>query len=106
MAMLPSSLPLGVRTVEWLRMHHFNWLVDETEHFYYSSETPAKGGAQLKTLPTVGLHAKVDHGRLSPNLNNSTEWGFTLGTRYASGAPDWVSIAAGTSSMPPPTTRR
>ncbi len=79
MAMLPSSLPLGVRTVEWLRMHHFNWLVDETEHFYYSWQTPAKGGAQLKTLPTVGLHAKVDHGRLSPNLNNSTEWGFTLG---------------------------
>ena len=24
MATLPSSLPLGVRTVEWLRMHHFN----------------------------------------------------------------------------------
>ena len=59
MAMLPSSLPLGVRTVEWLRMHHFNWLVDETEHFYYGWQTPAKGGAQLKTLPTVGFRAKA-----------------------------------------------
>src|SRR5262245_60846766 len=25
----PSSLPLGVRSVEWLRSHHGNWLVDE-----------------------------------------------------------------------------
>jgi len=36
MAMLPSSLPLSVRTVEWLRMHHFNWLVDGAEHVYYT----------------------------------------------------------------------
>ena len=59
MAMLPSSLPLGVRTVEWLRMHHFNWLVDDAEHVYYTWKTPAKGGPQLKTLPTVGVHART-----------------------------------------------
>ena len=59
MAMQPSSLPLGVRTVEWLRMHHFNWLVDNVEHVYYTWQTPAKGGPQLKTLPTVGLHARA-----------------------------------------------
>ena len=58
MAVQPSSLPLGVRTVEWLRTHHFNWLVDNAEHVYYTWQTPAKGGPQLKTLPTVGLHAK------------------------------------------------
>ena len=63
MAMLPSSLPLGVRTVEWLRMHHFNWLVDETEHVYYSWQTPAKGGAQLKTLPTVGFPRQGESAR-------------------------------------------
>lgn len=57
MAVQPSSLPLGVRTVEWLRMHHLNWLVDEAEHVYYTWQTPAKGGPQLKTLPTIGLHA-------------------------------------------------
>jgi hypothetical protein len=51
----PSSLPLGVRSVEWLRAHHGNWLVDEVEHVYYSWKTPAKGGPQLKTLPAVGL---------------------------------------------------
>lgn len=58
MALEPSSLPLGVRSVEWLRMHHFNWLVDNAEHVYYSWKTPAKGGPQLKTLPSVGLTAK------------------------------------------------
>ena len=33
--MMPSSLPLGVRSVEWLRTHHGAWLVDEIERFYY-----------------------------------------------------------------------
>jgi len=56
MAVLPSSLPLSVRTVEWLRMHHFNWLVDDAEHVYYSWKAPERGGPQLKTLPAVGLH--------------------------------------------------
>jgi hypothetical protein len=57
----PSSLPLGVRSVEWLRNHHGNWLVDEVEHVYYAWKAPKKGGPQLKTLPVVGLsrHARV-----------------------------------------------
>jgi hypothetical protein len=55
MASQPSSLPLGVRSVEWLRMHHFNWLVDNAEHVYYSWQTPAKGGPQLTTRPKVGV---------------------------------------------------
>jgi hypothetical protein len=58
MALEPSSLPLGVRSVEWLRMHHFNWLVDNAEHVYYSWQAPSKGGPQLKALPKVGLHPK------------------------------------------------
>jgi hypothetical protein len=64
MAVLPSNLPLGVRTVEWLRMHHLNWLVDKAEHVYYTWQAPAKGGPQLVTLPTVGLprkHKRVAH---------------------------------------------
>jgi hypothetical protein len=51
----PSSLPLGVRSVEWLRNHHGNWLVDEAERVYYSWKAPKKGGPQLKSLPAVGL---------------------------------------------------
>src|SRR5262249_22283327 len=58
MALQPSSLPLGVRSVEWLRLHHLNWLVDDAEHVYYSWRAPSKGGPQLKVLPKVGLPAK------------------------------------------------
>jgi hypothetical protein len=65
MATEPSSLPLGVRTVEWLRMHHLNWLVDETEHVYYTWQTPAKGGPQLTTLPTVGVRVKKPRVRVN-----------------------------------------
>ena len=55
----PSSLPLGVRSVEWLRSHHGNWLVDEVEHAYYSSKAPKKGGPQLKALPAGGAGRPV-----------------------------------------------
>jgi hypothetical protein len=51
----PSSLPLGVRSVEWLRSHHGNWLVDEAEHIYYTWNAPRKGGPQLTSLPAVGI---------------------------------------------------
>jgi phosphodiester glycosidase len=50
----PSSLPLGVRSVEWLRQHHGNWLVDEVEHVYYGWwKKPKKGGPQLTKLPVA-----------------------------------------------------
>jgi Phosphodiester glycosidase len=52
----PSSLPLGVRSVEWLRNNHGNWLVDEAESIYYGWwKAPKKGGQQLTALPTVGV---------------------------------------------------
>ncbi|MGN6430357.1 MAG: phosphodiester glycosidase family protein [Gaiellaceae bacterium] len=51
----PSSLPLGVRTIEWLRNNHGNWLVDEAERIYYTWNAPAKGGSQLKVLPKIGV---------------------------------------------------
>ena len=53
----PSSLPLWPRSVEWLRAHHGNWLVDEAEHYYYSWKAPSKGGPQLNRLPKVGVSA-------------------------------------------------
>jgi Phosphodiester glycosidase len=55
--MQPSSLPLWPRSVEWLRAHHGNWLVDEVEHYYYTWTAPDPGGPQLKVLPTVGVAA-------------------------------------------------
>jgi Phosphodiester glycosidase len=59
----PSSLPLGVRSVEWLRANHGNWLVDGVERVYYGWQTPAKGGRQLKALPAVGLARARPSGR-------------------------------------------
>jgi phosphodiester glycosidase len=51
--MAPSSLPLWPRTVEWVRAHHGNWLVDEAEHYYYTWKAPKKGGPQLTALPRL-----------------------------------------------------
>jgi len=51
----PSSLPLGVRSVEWLRAHHGNWFVDEVESTYYGWKAPATGGPRLKSLPSLGF---------------------------------------------------
>jgi hypothetical protein len=67
----PSSLPLTVRSVEWIRAHHGNWLVDEVEHFYYSWKAPKRGGPQLKSVPAVGLGpaaATFAHTRQSAEL--------------------------------------
>jgi Phosphodiester glycosidase len=50
----PSSLPFGIRSVEWLRSHHGAFLVNNAERIYYSWKAPAKGGPALRTLPTVG----------------------------------------------------
>ncbi|HUZ15331.1 MAG TPA: phosphodiester glycosidase family protein [Gaiellaceae bacterium] len=44
-----------MNSVEWLRQHHFNWLVDNVEHYWYSWHTPQKGGPGLTTLPSVGI---------------------------------------------------
>jgi hypothetical protein len=59
----PSSLPLGVRSVEWLRSHHGNWLVDEVERIYYKWNAPSKGGPQLKALPAVAATTGSPHRR-------------------------------------------
>ena len=53
--MQPSSLPLWPRSVEWVRQHHGNWLVDTVEHYYYGWKAPHKGGPQLTSLPSIGL---------------------------------------------------
>ncbi len=50
----PSSVPLGVRSVEWLRSSGGAWLVDDVERIYYTWRAPKKGGPQLTALPRVG----------------------------------------------------
>ncbi len=52
--MQPSSVSLGVRSVEWLRAHQGAGLVNAAERLYYSWNAPSKGGPTLRALPTVG----------------------------------------------------
>jgi hypothetical protein len=75
----PSSLPLGVRSVEWVRSHHGNWLVDEAEHFYYGRwKAPRKGGPPLTALPKVGLPKAPTPGTPVPHVTGNgpppTRW--------------------------------
>ena len=60
----PSSLPLSVRSVEWIRANHGAWLVDTVEHYWYSWNTPAPGGPALKKLPSVGVRSPVSSARV------------------------------------------
>jgi len=53
----PSSLPLSIRSVEWLRSNHGAWLVNTVERYWYSWHTPKPGGPTLTRLPSVGSPA-------------------------------------------------
>ena len=94
----PSSLPLGIRSVEWVRTHHGSFLVNEAERLYYSWNAPKKGGPALKTLPPVGaapVHVKIPRHRflrpsaiapiLRPRLPGEGTWRST--GRVVDGAP-------------------
>jgi hypothetical protein len=53
----PSSLPFGIRSVEWVRANGGAWLVNDIERVYYRWTAPKPGGPALKRLPTVGAAA-------------------------------------------------
>ena len=66
----PTSMSVGVRSVEWVRTQPGgNWLVDNIEHVYYSWKAPKKGGPQLTALPTVGETTPVAQ---SPTRTHAT----------------------------------
>jgi hypothetical protein len=50
----PSSLPVSVRTIEWVRANHGAGLVNTIERYWYTWHAPKPGGPALKTLPVVG----------------------------------------------------
>jgi hypothetical protein len=59
----PSSLPLGVRTIEWIRANHGAWAVNTIERYWYTWHAPRPGGPTLTTLPTVGTLPAAVPGR-------------------------------------------
>jgi len=62
----PSSLPLSVRSIEWVRANHGAWLVNTVEHYWYSWTAPAPGGPTVKALPAVGVSARSLRKRPGP----------------------------------------
>jgi len=56
----PGTDALSIRSVEWLRGHHFRWLVNDVENYWYSHHQPKKGGT-----PSRVLRAQVSAGRQS-----------------------------------------
>jgi Phosphodiester glycosidase len=53
----PSSLPLSIRTVEWIRANGGAWMVNDVENAWYRWHAPKRGGPALRTLPAVGVAA-------------------------------------------------
>lgn len=78
MLLRPSSLPLGIRTVEWIRANHGAWAVNDAERFWYSHHAPRPGGPTLTSLPEVGVR---------PSLSSRTRRGGAYPVRQARWRP-------------------
>jgi hypothetical protein len=70
----PGNDALSIRSVEWLRSHHFRWAVNDVENFWYTHHQPKKGGAVSSALkaqiaggrPVVPLSPAAAVGALTP----------------------------------------
>ncbi len=61
----PSSLPLTIRSIEWIRENNGAWLVNAVESYYYALIAPKPGGPALTSLPSVGLAGPQTASRVS-----------------------------------------
>jgi hypothetical protein len=61
----PSSLPLGIRSIDWVRANGGAGLVNSAERVYYRWTAPKPGGPALASLPRVG-GGVVARGGVSP----------------------------------------
>jgi hypothetical protein len=74
----PGNTALGVRSVDWLRDHHFRWLVNDVENFWYTHHKPKKGGQPTGSLArtfagSTGARAPARSGpRASPGTAAGT----------------------------------
>ena len=57
--MQPSSLPLTIRTIEWIRQNGGAGIVSFIEREYYTWTAPSTGGPALTALPSVGDRSRV-----------------------------------------------
>jgi Phosphodiester glycosidase len=58
----PGNDSLNIRSVEWLRSHHFRWAVNDVENWWYTHHQPKKGGvlsaAQQAEIAGGGAYRK------------------------------------------------
>ncbi len=52
--MVSNGDPFSANATEWARSHGLGWLVDRTEHFWYSHHQPHAGGIPRGGIPIVG----------------------------------------------------
>ncbi|MGH3262535.1 MAG: hypothetical protein ACRDNS_11100, partial [Trebonia sp.] len=73
---LATSMTWSERSAEWVRadVPLGNWLVDESEHVYYSLNAPGKGGVQLKALPHLEAVSKVPPARRPAAVRRQVPW--------------------------------
>jgi hypothetical protein len=64
----PSSVPLGIRSVEWARTHGFVSVVNAAERRWYSWNAPSKGGPPLRVLPHVGKTTRAPRALRPPRV--------------------------------------
>ncbi len=76
----PGNDALSIRSVEWLRDHHFRWAVNDVENFWYTHHQPKKGGTV-----SPALQAQMAGSR-----------------RYATAGAGTASVAAGRKARPAP----
>ncbi len=78
--MEPSSLPLSMRTIEWIRDNGGAGLVNLAEKVYYSATAPSPGGPNLDAVPAIGATAELAAGpapvvgAVTPMLKNEGVW--------------------------------
>ena len=94
----PSSLPLTVRSVEWLRANRGAWIVNAVERYWYSSQAPKPGGRALTSLPRVGRASPV--GSVASATSRPPR--IALAVRPAlAGEGVWRATGAGVAGAPP-----
>jgi hypothetical protein len=58
----PGAATVAVRTSDWMRDHHLNWIVDRLEQKIYAGSAPANGHVRSDQLPSTPIgHAAGSH---------------------------------------------
>ncbi len=103
----PSSMNFSEKSAEWVRTLPFgNWIVNTSEHVYYSDHAPKKGGPQLTKLPDVGLNITAGHGLPTTASNHRTQsaWPAPIAPVFATPLPGegvWKRTGPSVQGKPP-----